>query len=139
MQIVWSDSLQQEGAGGKQHAGYGSWFGEGHALNFAAPLEGRVQTNNWAELTVAIEVLMLIPKTTDTQLCVDSELVTDGATLCLEGWLVHEFAVVKKSLPLICSAASSPPWTTVANRDVAVQHQVLACKATSGLATLEIG
>ena len=37
-------------------------------LNFSAPLEGCVQTNNWAEPTAAIEVLRLVPKTMDTHI-----------------------------------------------------------------------
>ena len=71
---------------GTQYAGYGAWFGEGHALNFSAPLQGSLQTNNRAELTAAIEALKQAPRTTELQLCVDSQLVTDGATLWLEGW-----------------------------------------------------
>ena len=34
----------------------------------------------------AIEGLGLVPRTTELQLCVDSQLVTDGATLWLAGW-----------------------------------------------------
>ena len=82
---MWTDGSQQTGVDGKQYAGYGAWFGAGHALNFSAPLKGNLQTNNRAELTAAIEVLKIAPQTTELQLCVDSQLVTDGATLWLEG------------------------------------------------------
>ena len=61
---------------GKQCARYGAWFREGHTLNFSAPLEGSIHTNNRVELMAAIEVFRLVAKTTDTQLCVDSQLVT---------------------------------------------------------------
>ena len=67
-------------------AKYGAWFGEGHTLNFNAFLEGSVQTNTRAEPTMAIEVHRLMPKTIETQLCVDSQMVLDGAMLWLEGW-----------------------------------------------------
>ena len=49
-------------------------------------MQGSIQTNDRAELTAAIDVLKLAPRTTERQLCVDSQLVTDGATLWLEGW-----------------------------------------------------
>ena len=86
VQRVWTDGSQQTGVDGRQCAGYGAWFGEGHARNFSAPLQGNLQTNNRADLTAAIEVLKIAPQTTELQLCVDSQLVTDGATLWLEGW-----------------------------------------------------
>ena len=72
VQRVWTDGSQQTGVDGKQYAGYGAWSGEGHALNFSAPLQGSLQTTNRAELTAAIEVLKLAPRTTELQLCVDS-------------------------------------------------------------------
>ena len=56
---MWTDGFQQSGVDGKQYAGYGAWFGEGHALNFSAPLQGSLQTDNRGELTAAIEVLKL--------------------------------------------------------------------------------
>ena len=37
-------------------------------------------------MMAAIEVLGLVPRSTELQLCVDSQLVTDGATLWLAGW-----------------------------------------------------
>ena len=45
VQRVWTDGSQQQGIDGKEYAGYGVWFGEGHALNYRAPLRGEVQTN----------------------------------------------------------------------------------------------
>ena len=80
MQRVWTDGSQQAGTDGRQYAGYGAWFGEGHALNFSAPLQGQPQTNNRAEMMAAIEVLGLVPRSTELQLCVDSQLVTDVAS-----------------------------------------------------------
>ena len=41
VQRVWTDGSQQAGTDGRQYAGYGAWFGEGHALNFSAPLQGQ--------------------------------------------------------------------------------------------------
>ena len=81
IQRVWTDGSEQEEEDGKQYAGYSAWFGEGHTLNVSDPLEGSVQTNNRAELTAAIEVLRSVPKTMETQLSVDSQLMT----LWLEG------------------------------------------------------
>ena len=83
---MWTDGSQQIGVDRKKYAGYGAWFREGHALNFSTPLQGSLQTNRRAELAATIEVLKLAPQTTELQLCVDSQLVTDGATLWLEGW-----------------------------------------------------
>ena len=85
LQRVWTDGSQQEGEDGKPYAGYGAWFGDGHTLDFGAPLEGSVQTNSQAELTADIEALRLVLKTADTRLCVHSQLMTEGATLWLEG------------------------------------------------------
>ena len=62
VQRVWTDGSQQAGTDGRQYAGYGAWFGEGHALNFSAPLQGHQQTNNRAEMMAAIEVLGLVPR-----------------------------------------------------------------------------
>ena len=36
VQRVWTDRSQQTGTDGQQYAGYGAWFGEGHAINFSA-------------------------------------------------------------------------------------------------------
>ena len=49
-----------------------------------APLRGRLHTNKPAS-SASIEVLRLVPETTHLQLCVDFQLVTDGATLWLTG------------------------------------------------------
>ena len=32
VQRVWTDGSQQTGTAGQQYAGYGAWFGKGHAL-----------------------------------------------------------------------------------------------------------
>ena len=86
VQRVWTDGSQQTGIDGKEYAGFGVWFGDGHALNYRAKLQGLPQTNNRAEMKAAIHALVVTPKTVPLQLCVDSQLVTDGVTLWLQGW-----------------------------------------------------
>ena len=44
VQRVWTDGFQQEGEDGKQYAGYGAWFVDGHALKFSVPPAGSIQT-----------------------------------------------------------------------------------------------
>ena len=83
---MWTDGSQQQRIDGKEYAGYGVWFGEGHALNYTAPLKEEVQTNDRAEMTAAIHALDVTPRTLALQICVDSQLVTDGVTKWLEGW-----------------------------------------------------
>ena len=46
----------------------------------SVPLQGGLQTTNRAALRAAIKVLRLVPETTGLQFCVESQLVTDGAT-----------------------------------------------------------
>ena len=79
------DGSQQAGIDGKQYAGYGVWFGEGHALNHCAALPGLMQTNNRAELQACIHALEVAPQHVPLQLRVDLQLVTDGVTLWLSG------------------------------------------------------
>ena len=86
VQRVGTDGSQQQGIDGKEYAGYGVWFREGHTLNYRAPLRGGVQTNNRAEMAAAIHALEVTPRTVELQICVDSQLVTDGVTKWLEGW-----------------------------------------------------
>ena len=86
VQRVWTDGSQQQSIDGKEYAGYGVWFGEGHALNYRALLKGEVQTIDRAEMTAAIHALEVSPRTVALQICVDSQLVTDGVTKWLEGW-----------------------------------------------------
>ena len=62
------------------------WFA-GHALNHSAPLLGQLQTNNRAELQACIHALSVTPARVPLQLCVDSQLVTSGATLWMAGWI----------------------------------------------------
>ena len=62
------------------------WFGEGHALNHRAKLMGPSQTNNRAEMTAAIHALTVTSKEVPLQVCVDSQLVTDGVTQWLHGF-----------------------------------------------------
>ena len=69
-----------------QYAGYGVWFGERHALNHCDRLPGGLQTNNRAQVQACIYTLRVTPTHTPIQLDVDSQLVTDGATLWLQGW-----------------------------------------------------
>ena len=83
---VWTDGSQQKGVDGKDYAGYGVWFGGGHALNYKSKLEGLLQTNNRAEMSAAIHALRVTPPGVALQLWVDSQLVTDGVTMWLEGW-----------------------------------------------------
>ena len=100
-------------------AWYGAWVGEGHALNFSAPLGGSVRTNNWAELMAAIEVLGLVSKTTEIQLCVDPQLVADGATLWLEGCRETEAGKQKRD-----SQSKAWAYTTHHKSRTAEQEQV---------------
>ena len=46
-------------------------------------------------MMAAIEVLRLAPRTTELQLCVASQLVTDGATLWLGGWRTKKGQTIK--------------------------------------------
>ena len=50
-------------------------------------MPGRLQTNNRAELQACIHALSVTPVGVPLQLCVDSQLVTSGATLWLTGWI----------------------------------------------------
>ena len=87
VQRVWTDGSQQKGLDGRQYAVYGVWFGERHALNHCAALPGLLQTNNTAELQACIHTLKAAPPHVPLQLCVYSQLVTDGVTLWLPGWI----------------------------------------------------
>ena len=87
VQRVWTDGSQKTGKDGRQYTGYGVWFGERHALNHCAKLPGLVQTNNRAELHACVHVLEVAPRHVPLQLCVDSQLVADGVTLWLPGWI----------------------------------------------------
>ena len=55
-------------------------------MHFIAPLRGGLQTNKRAEFSAPMEVLRTVPGDTYLQLCVDSQLVTDGATSWPGGW-----------------------------------------------------
>ena len=91
---VYTDGSQQEGCkgqDGKQYAGYGVWYGDGNRMNESGPIEGPRQTNNRAQMMAFIQVLEEAPAQAYLQLCVDSQLVTDGMTLWIgppkrRGW-----------------------------------------------------
>ena len=55
-------------------------------MNECGPVEGPKQTNNRAEMMACIRVLEEAPIRVDLQLCVDSQLVTDGMTLWVGPW-----------------------------------------------------
>ena len=108
VQRVWTDGSQQQGTDGKEYAGYGVWFGEGHALNHRARLRGEVQTNNRAEMTAAIHALEVTLRTVALQICVDSQLVTDGVTKWLEGWKRRSWKTKQNS-----EVANKDLWQTL--------------------------
>ena len=83
---VYTDGSQQEGQDGRQYAGYGVWYGEGSRMNESGPIEGSRQTNNRAEMMACILALEEVPAEAHLQLCVDSQLVTDGMTLWIGDW-----------------------------------------------------
>ena len=98
VQRVWTDGSQQKGADSKHYAGYGVWFGEHHALDHCAALPGLLQTNNRAELKACTHALKAAPPQVPLQLCVDSQLVTDGVTLWLPGWIRRKWRTKQGSL-----------------------------------------
>ena len=90
--MIRMDGSQQTGVDGRQYAGYSVWFrGERHALNHCAALPGLVQINNRAEVQACIHALEVAPRHVPLQLCVDSQLVTDGVTLWLLGWIKRKW------------------------------------------------
>ena len=97
-QRVWTDGSQQTGRDGAQYAGYGVWFGDQHALNHCGALPGLVQTKNRAELQACIHA-RVTPWHVPLQLCANPQLVTDGATLWLPGW-IRRIWMMKQGSPV---------------------------------------
>ncbi|OWO98592.1 hypothetical protein B2J93_2910 [Marssonina coronariae] len=67
-------------------AGVGVFFGVGDERNVSEPLEGKIQTNNRAELTGVLRALEIAPENRDMEIVTDSSYAINCVTLWYKSW-----------------------------------------------------
>lgn len=93
--VVYTDGACPANGTGEARAGYGVFFGRDDPRNVSRALEGRVQTNNRAELMGAIAALEALDPGTAVEIRTDSTYVCLGYTTWMAGWVRRGWAGVK--------------------------------------------